>query len=827
MAINERLVHTASAAAAGAGNQEEGLILHLDANDVDSYDGDGDVWYDIKDHEYTPTTDVSEHFNTVTYTGDGAADRSITGVGFQPDLVWIKNRDTTDSHQLYDSLRGNYLLYSNGTDAQYGPVTDWEIEPDGFDLGIANGGRNGNGNKIVAWCFKAGGAPSGSDKVSIDGTSYADEAAAGLTAGTALVGKLSVNTKLGFSIVEVDTNISNNSQTKTIAHGLNQKAELIITKTTGHTYNWWTSISGITGNDNEYLALNANSQSTIGSSSYPFGNPNSSVFSVNGAFVSEDIIAYCFASKRGVSKVGGYTGTGAAGNKVYTGFEPAFVMVKRTNGTGNWMIHDNKRSDNDGDGQDLVLYADLSNSEDEYSTAGHGLVFNRDGFTINATGSDTNASSSSYIYYAVAKNTNETELHDTDLELHLDADSFPEKGESGYSNTPSTWTALTGSNGAISGATFDSELGNYLSFDGVNDYLSFSQFDISSNSTVTIELWVNPDSSQVQYANLFDYGHDSSSGFTIQQNSSATNSYYVYNSGVVATTSIDANKWTHLCITGNGTNFKMYVNGDFAQESTATAAASTSGKTLNIGRWQGDGGTRYWKGKIGQVRIHSAVLSETEIRQNFNFTKNSYPNGVDFTNAGGRANWLPEGSWNFDSGGNEYFTHSEGAFQSKTGNSPFAISAWVKPDEVTSSWRVIIGTRGYSDGSSNGWQLYVNQDDIKFWADGDSSPIEVVTANGALTAGTWTHVVVQRTSTEWEVYIDGDPFTNSSSSNTSYLTDDLGNSDAADSQLVIGRNWQTNQYQWDGQISDIKIFSKALTPTEVTAQHAIGYNGIG
>ena len=70
MAINERLVHTASAAAASSGNQEEGLILHLDANDVDSYDGDGSEWVDIANHEYKPTTNVSEHFNTVTYTGN-------------------------------------------------------------------------------------------------------------------------------------------------------------------------------------------------------------------------------------------------------------------------------------------------------------------------------------------------------------------------------------------------------------------------------------------------------------------------------------------------------------------------------------------------------------------------------------------------------------------------------------------------------------------------------------------------------------------------------------------------------------------------------------
>jgi Tfp pilus assembly protein FimT len=103
MAINERLIHTAAdAAGGGTGNQEEGLILHLDANDVDSYDGDGSVWYDITNHEYTPAVDPSEHFNTVTYSGTGATN-SITGVGFQPDLVWIKNRGGVENHYLLDS----------------------------------------------------------------------------------------------------------------------------------------------------------------------------------------------------------------------------------------------------------------------------------------------------------------------------------------------------------------------------------------------------------------------------------------------------------------------------------------------------------------------------------------------------------------------------------------------------------------------------------------------------------------------------------------------------------------------------------------------------
>jgi Tfp pilus assembly protein FimT len=110
MAINERLVHTASAAAGGGtGNQEEGLILHLDANDVDSYDGDGTEWVDIANHEYTPSTDVSEHFNTVIYNGNGSSSgQAITGVGFKPDLVWVKKRNATGRHQIQHSLEDGW-----------------------------------------------------------------------------------------------------------------------------------------------------------------------------------------------------------------------------------------------------------------------------------------------------------------------------------------------------------------------------------------------------------------------------------------------------------------------------------------------------------------------------------------------------------------------------------------------------------------------------------------------------------------------------------------------------------------------------------------------
>ena len=223
MAINDKLIVQEAAAAGGDSNPN--ILLDLNASDVDSYDGDGDVWYDIHDFEFKPTTNVAQHFNTVTYVGNAQV-REITQVGFAPDLVWIKERDDTANHHIFDVLRGgNKKLSSNNTAAE-GSALDFTLDSDGFSIDNAAYGDLNGLDKYVAWCFKAGGEPSGSDKVSINGTSYADEAAAGLTAGTIAVSGLSANTDLGFSVVKV----VDHTNTKTISHGLGTPPELIITK---------------------------------------------------------------------------------------------------------------------------------------------------------------------------------------------------------------------------------------------------------------------------------------------------------------------------------------------------------------------------------------------------------------------------------------------------------------------------------------------------------------------------------------------------------------------------------------------------------------------
>ena len=1038
MAINERLIHTDSDATAGSGNQEEGLILHLDANDVDSFDGTGTVWYDISDHEFTPSVNPEEYFNTVLYTGDDSNNRAITGVGFQPDLVWIKNRSSAYSHMMYDSVRGaegsgGDHLSSDTTGSAGAVVTSLfdSFDADGFTIDKASSSRvNEDGDTYVAWCFKAGGAPSGSDKVSIDGTSYSTMTAAGLTDGTEAIDKLSVNTKLGFSIVKYTAPAL---RVDTVAHGLGETPEMIILKSTSVARNWNVFHKDVGTSKNLHL------NTTDAANTSEDWTANSTTFSIQDYSSSADWIAYCFTSKRGVSKVGEYDGSySSTPTEVYTGFEPAFVLVKSVNAAGSWSIHDNKR------GVDKQLNPNIINAETS-GWSSH-IEFTRDGFTVKGTSSGLNPNNR-MLYFAVAKNTKETQLTPekgnftaegtvtTGAELEFNANDYSGSGNwlntgyAGYSdgtitgasyvndgtsdyfsfdgtdyitssssgltantytieawfymdslqtagivswgdqgtnyerrsmitwnggsgsnyylysstyasnirgNTPltpgrwyhgvitmdngqaniylngehdgsgtntlsaytsstlyigrtaeaseifdgniaiarvydtvltsaqikanydatyglyqhanlalhldaasysgsgSTWTADEGSDGTITGATYNDELGNYFDFDGNDSITSAGNLSVP-NENFTVEFWTRPDSTSTSQ-NFFEI-EDTSGNRRVSMvvNTGSTFRCYIYEASgfnnsafPTSTTTFDTGKWYHVVVTfEKGVAAKMYINGELNVTSTTNISAArptTYGET-NIGT----GAFGSLTGAIGQFRFYNTVLSAEAIRQNFNYTKSSYPNGMHFVNAGGRANWLPEGSFNFDTGqtGGEYFTIDSNSrpFLNALGYGPFAVSAWVNPDEVTSSWRVIIGTQGYSDGSNNGWQLYANQDDIKFWISVGSNT-EVVTLNGVLTAGTWSHVLIQRTSTKWEGYIDGSLVSNASSANeTVRLTDDLGHHNPSDAVLIIGRNWQNTNYQWDGRISEVKIYNKSLSADKIQAEYNKGQFG--
>ena len=266
----------------------------------------------------------SDYFNTVLYTGNGST-QSITGVGFQPDWTWIKERGSSNNHELYDAVRGaTKRIFSDATNAEDTNSTGLTaFGTDGFTLGGA-GGTNNNSDTYVAWNWKANGA----------GSSNTD--------GTINTTYTSVNTTSGFSI----STYTGTGANATIGHGLGVAPKVVIIKNLARTENWLVGHSSI--GFTKFLSLDVTNAAQTTSNRFNDTAPTSTVFSVGTADGSnksgDSFIAYCFAEKTGFSKFGKYIGTANNdGPFLFTGFKPAFVLVKIYSDGGSWYIYDNKR----------------------------------------------------------------------------------------------------------------------------------------------------------------------------------------------------------------------------------------------------------------------------------------------------------------------------------------------------------------------------------------------------------------------------------------------------------------------------------------------------
>ena len=811
MAINDKLIVQEAAAAGGDSNPN--ILLDLNASDVDSYDGTGDVWYDIHDFEFKPTTNVAENFNTVLYDGD-SGDQPITGVGFSPDLVWIKNRTTGFSHSLQDTIRGagQYkMIYSDLNSSQatypnYGYLS--AFGDDGFTVSGSFGSfgfaqTNASPDKYVAWCFKAGGAPSGSDKISIDGTSYANKAAAGLV-GTHNINKLSANTDLGFSIIDYD----GNNTTGTIPHGLGVPAEMIITKSKNNTANWFSWHKGLTSIDH-YVSLNSTAgQVPFTTNDGIFGGalPNSNVFSVGSDFSSNgtnnQLIAYCFASKRGVSKVGSYRGTGVAENKVYTGFEPAFVMFKNTTTTGSWIMHDNKREVTNP--RVAHLRANTPGAEDTGSS--EQVDFNRDGFTLKGTGQNANSSGHKFIYYAVAKNTNETSLiaPGTNLKLGLDAGTYSGSGN---------WLDSSGNSndGVITGATWEQELGNFFELNG-----STGSIDIPNNLGIwsnnwTSECWVYFNTTSPSNQSVFT-SHGELYNYLITNN----NTQLRYNNGngvnfSTSSGSITSNKWTHIVITrSSSTGTVIYIDGEVSATNSSTSNAGSSGGSgakSQFGMYRSTATNNYpLNGKFGQIRLYSTPLTEAQVRQNYNFTKPRYPN--EFHGAITGASYNTAGYFDFDSS-SDYVTVPATSTTPIDVRQSFSVATWVKFNVINVTHNFI---ENYSNGGTISFTLGVLSDGtINVTLRSGSTNNNTSTAAGVVTTGSFRHIAVTRTAgTDVKIYLDKVLVKTAAYTSTPNIS-------SSNVFTIGGKQWA-----FDGEISKVKMYNAALSETEIEALYNEG-----
>ena len=319
--------------------------------------------------------------NTKLYTGDGAASHAITGVGFQPDWVWLKNRSGADNNSLNDVVRGaNKNLVSNNANSE-ATTTDqlMSFNSDGFTVG-ASGSANTNGNNFVGWNWKAGTAVSGSTTGS----------------GTAKTYTGSVNTTSGFSIIKY---VGNGTAGHTIPHHLGAAPQMIIVKALSTNDDWM--VGHTAAGFNQFMILNSTARDATGTQ-FNSTVPTSSVFSIgsnnNMNQNNNSFVAYSFTNIKGFSKFGGYTGNGNAdGTFVYTGFKPAFVMVKLVSAAGeDWFICDNKREGYNAENNRLLPNLNSAESTDSP------IDILSNGFKARTSGANVNAGED-YLYAAFAE----------------------------------------------------------------------------------------------------------------------------------------------------------------------------------------------------------------------------------------------------------------------------------------------------------------------------------------------------------------------------------------------------------------------------------------
>jgi len=334
---------------------------------------------------YTTINKSTDYFNTKLYEGNGSSPRSITGVGFQPDWTWYKNRDATNGHGLFDAVRGYTTgkgLSTHNTNAEgsadgYGYLSS--RDSDGYTMTQGGSGmtmNNTNGQSYVSWNWKANGQGSSNTDGSIN-TTYT-----------------SVNTTAGFSISSYTGTGSN----ATVGHGLGVAPKMVIIKKTSGSDDWKVYHASVGATKS--LVLQGTNAETSDSTSFNNTAPTTSVFSVGTSSATntsgQTYIAYCFAEKTGYSKFGKYIGNGQSFENtfVYTGFKPSLLILKRASDTGNWVIQDKKRA---GYNQaNYHLYPNLNNAEG----TNYYVDFLSNGFKIRDNPADIGGNNDTYIYMA-------------------------------------------------------------------------------------------------------------------------------------------------------------------------------------------------------------------------------------------------------------------------------------------------------------------------------------------------------------------------------------------------------------------------------------------
>jgi len=335
---------------------------------------------------YTTIDDPSVYFQTALYTGDGASSNAITNGGnsdLQPDWLWIKNRSSsggTGPNIIFDSTRGPTKdLHTNNNEAEHtNSNTCKSFNTDGFTVGDS-GAVNNNTDTFVAWQWKANGGTTSSNS---DGS---------------ITSTVQANTTSGFSVVTYTGNGSNGA---TVGHGLGFQPQMVWVKRREGTANWCIKTTLI--DDGDVLFLDIDSAKSDTSTPFNDTDPNTTTFTIGDNQATNanggTYVAYCFAEKQGYSKFGSYTGNADNdGTFVYTGFSPAWLMIKGTDSAQQWNIHDSKRREYNSNTK--YVFANLSNAEATSSNLAMDFLSN--GFKLRS--SDDAQNNGTYIYMAFAE----------------------------------------------------------------------------------------------------------------------------------------------------------------------------------------------------------------------------------------------------------------------------------------------------------------------------------------------------------------------------------------------------------------------------------------
>jgi len=323
------------------------------------------------DPAQTDTDYPSKQFNTVLYTGNGSTN-AITGLGFKPDLVWVKRRNSSGDHRLVDSSRGvGVALRSNvtGGDVSEGNgVTAFGT--DGFTLG-SEGGYNASSDTFVGWCWKANGGTTASNS---EGS---------------ITSSVQANTKAGFSIATYTSPGSGTNHT--VGHGLSG-VDFIITKNRSATFNWYCFHKSI---PDKTFRLNT----TSANFSYSNWSMGATTWGSESGYTHDgtsNFIAYAWQNVDGMQKFGSYEGNGNNdGAFIYTGFRPRLVFIKNVDASQHWVTHDSARETHNV----MDTPIDWDESYAEYTSSNRAIDFLSNGFKCRTSDGEIN-SSQTFIYGA-------------------------------------------------------------------------------------------------------------------------------------------------------------------------------------------------------------------------------------------------------------------------------------------------------------------------------------------------------------------------------------------------------------------------------------------